>query len=298
MAQQQAGTISLTDSQLGGINAQTEVVQSRANELAVQGQTGNTQNALPSISDLFIQYADTIDVDNMPTFAEFERMYNKGGAAWDELTLKMEYKQALRSGEIEPFTRFKEYKAMVDGQGESGYNNKGFSISDNVLRTDEVTVEFNYNGQHDEPEFARQLKNQETGMNQLTIEEYLRNRERYNAEGRSVEGNASQHAYRAEAYSKKINELREKGLSYGEAKIQAKLWMDSQAVLHNPDQIAGGNPLTLGGMGDAGVNSSIGAQWKYRISTVDEYVNDLIQSMSEEEIMTTYLNIRLIYFRR
>ena len=42
MAQQQAGTISLTDSQLGAINAQAEVVQARANELAVQGQTGNT----------------------------------------------------------------------------------------------------------------------------------------------------------------------------------------------------------------------------------------------------------------
>ena len=42
MAQQQAGAISLNTTQINAINAQTEVVQSRANELVAQGQTGNT----------------------------------------------------------------------------------------------------------------------------------------------------------------------------------------------------------------------------------------------------------------
>jgi hypothetical protein len=71
-----------------------------------------------------VQYADTIGVDNMPSFSEFERMYNESGAAWHELALKFEWKEALKSGEIEPFTSFEAYKAMVDGQGESGYNEK------------------------------------------------------------------------------------------------------------------------------------------------------------------------------
>jgi len=42
------------------------------------------------------------------------------------------------------------------------------------------------NTKHDPEEFARQLKDQEQGMNELTVEEYLANRERYIAEGRAV----------------------------------------------------------------------------------------------------------------
>jgi hypothetical protein len=186
----------------------------------------------------------------------------------------------------------------VDEGGESGYNGKGLGYGDKALRTDEIVVEFNYNDKHDEIEFARQLKAQEAGMNQLTIEEYLRNRERYNTEGRSAEGNALQQAVRKRALAQKILELRESGLSYSEAKAEVKLWSESQAVLHNPDQIAGGNFLGVGGMGDAGVNSSIGAQWKYRIGAVDEYINSLLQGLSGEEISNAYLNIRLTYSRR
>ena len=186
--------------------------------------------------------------------------------------------------------------ANVDESGESGYNGKkNPSNFDNAPRTDEIVVEFNYNEQHDEAEFARQLEAQEAGMNQLTIEEYLRNRERYNAEGRSTEGNALQQRVRKKAVAQKILELREAGLSYSEAKAQAKLWAETQAALHNPDQIAGGNPLDIGGMGDARINSSIGSQWKYRIGTVDEYINSFLQGLSREEISNTYLNIRLTY---
>lgn len=100
----------------------------------------------------------------------------------------------------------------------------------------------------------------------------MKNRKRYLDEGRSLEGNALQKALRAEGFSKKVNELRKEGLSFEQATEQALLWINTQAVLDNPDQIAGGNPLGVEGMGDAGVNSSIGAQWKYRVSAIDEYI--------------------------
>ena len=164
-----------------------------------------------------------------------------------------------------------------------------------ISRIDEIEVKFNYKTKYDETEFARQLADQEAGMNKLTVYEYLKNRERYIAEGRAIEGNMAQQAARKEAQAQKRAELRKSGLSYSEAKKQAEKWIKSQAALHNPDQIAGGNPLNIGGMGDKKINSSIGSQWKYRIDAVDEQIKVLAYKMNEEEKKSKYLNIKLKY---
>ncbi|MFL0253357.1 polymorphic toxin type 15 domain-containing protein, partial [Clostridium neuense] len=123
----------------------------------------------------------------------------------------------------------------------------------------EIEVNFNYKAKYDKAEFARQLTDQEAGMNKLTVDEYLKNRERYIEEGRSIEGNMAQQLAREEALTEKIDSLMNDGYSLSEAKQKAKEWLDTQAALHNPDQIAGGNPLNIGGMGDKGINSSIGS---------------------------------------
>src|SRR5699024_2398241 len=146
---------------------------------------------------------------------------------------------------------------------------------DNVPRLDKVEVKINRNPKHDHDEFARQLKNQEEGMNQLTVEEYLQNRERYLAEGRAMEGNAAQNMARQEALKDKVTELRKQGLTRKEAQKQAENWLSSKAALHNPDQVAGGNPLNIGGLGDRGINSSLGIQWRYRIDILDEKVQKM-----------------------
>ena len=151
------------------------------------------------------------------------------------------------------------------------------------------------NIKYNEPEFARQLADQEKGMNELTVKEYLDNRERYIAEGRAIEGNAAQKAARENAFSDKYNELVESGMSRSEAKTKAQEWLDTQAALHNPDQIAGGYADQIGGMGDKKINSSIGSQWKYRIDAVDEQIQALAEKMTPEQLQTTYLNVRLIY---
>ncbi|MBS5886857.1 MAG: hypothetical protein KIC81_18765 [Clostridium sp.] len=164
-----------------------------------------------------------------------------------------------------------------------------------MSKIDEIEVNFNYKTKYDEAEFARQLADQEAGMNNLTVDEYLKNRERYIAKGRAIEGNMAQQAARKEAQAQKIAELRKSGLSYSEAKKQAEEWITSQAALHNPDQIAGGNPSKIGGMGDKNINSSIGSQWKYRIDVVDEQIKALADKMTESDRKSTYLNVKLKY---
>ena len=75
---------------------------------------------------------------------------------------------------------------------------------DDVPRIKEVEVNFKRNDKHDSEEFARQLKDQEKGMNELTVDEYLKNREKYIEQGRAIEGNAAHQAAREEAYVQKI----------------------------------------------------------------------------------------------
>ena len=165
----------------------------------------------------------------------------------------------------------------------------------NTTRIQEVGVNFKRNVKHDSEEFTRQLKDQEKGMNELTMDEYLKNRERYIAEGRALEGNAAQQTAREEAFSDKISELMANGRSFDEAEKEAKGWLRTQAALHNPDQIAGGKPDQIGGMGDKGINSSIGSQWRYRIDVIDEQIVEKAKNMTPEQLQNTYLNVKLTH---
>ncbi|MDU1315382.1 MAG: polymorphic toxin type 15 domain-containing protein [Clostridium septicum] len=98
-----------------------------------------------------------------------------------------------------------------------------------------------------------------------------------------MEGNGTQQAARKEALANKVDEFLDSGMSFQEAKKQAEKWLDSQAALHNPDQIAGGNPLNIGGMGYKKINSSISSQWQYRIDEVDEQIRKLAKKITDKE---------------
>lgn len=132
-------------------------------------------------------------------------------------------------------------------------------------------------------------------MNELTVDEYLKNREKYLEQGRAIEGTAIQKAAREKALNKKIAELFESGMSWEEAEIKAKSWLKTQAALHNPDQITGGNPRNIGGVGDSRINSSLGSQWRYRIDIVDEQIGELAQLMTPEQRKNMYLNVKLTH---
>lgn len=176
------------------------------------------------------------------------------------------------------------------------YENGGNVISiESNKRLNQIEIEFNYKPQYDEGEFARQLADQENGMNQLTVEEYLKNRQKYINEGRAAESKVYQQQARDMAYFDKVNELCNLGKSKKEAENIAKKWLESEAALHNPDMIAGGKPQNVGGMGDSSINSSIGSQWQYRIDEVDKQIEEMARWMTDEEKATTYLNVKLSY---
>ena len=163
-------------------------------------------------------------------------------------------------------------EAVLPPRNESETIESGTDVLDEIERIDEIKIKFNYNSKYDEAEFARQLADQQKGMNELTVREYLDNRQKYIEQGRAIESNAAQQAAREKAFVDKVDELQDAGLSLKEAEEQAEKWLDTQAALHNPDQVAGGYASNVGGVGDKGVNSSIGSQWRYRIDDVDAQI--------------------------
>jgi hypothetical protein len=153
----------------------------------------------------------------------------------------------------------------------------------------------------DPGEFARQLQAQQAGMNRLTVAEFLANRDHYLAlkkkkgHGRDPLGDAAQKLAREKALEDKIEELQAKNedLTENEAIAQAEQWLKTQTALHDPDQVAGGHPHLITGMGDARVNSAIGGQWPKRIKAIDQQIRAYAASLSPQQRETTYLNIIL-----
>ena len=81
-----------------------------------------------------------------------------------------------------------------------------------------------------------------------------------------------------------------------EAKAEANEWISGKAALHDPDQKAGGYSENVTGLGDEGVNSSIGAQWnrKKNIKKMDENANCLKETLPPEELKSTTMVTILI----
>ena len=180
---------------------------------------------------------------------------------------------------------------------------------DAVIEVPEFNVKPKFNNDVElKNEYTRQVKGQEEGLNKLSIKEYLDNREAYanrleeqklsgkkNPSGRDPKASAQQQWVRNEAIKDKIKEYTKQGLSRKEAKEKANAWIKTQAALHDPDQIAGGNPLNVTGMGDNRINSSIGSQWKSMAGDVEKQVRKYIEdnNLSEKDLEKIYLNIKL-----
>jgi Novel toxin 15 len=146
-------------------------------------------------------------------------------------------------------------------------------------------------------EYDRQLADQEKGLNDMTVKEYLEGRAKYAEIGREGTGAAQQSArdkYAAELQEGFKEQLKEQGVRGAAAAEQAakstKDKMDTLAALHNPDMIAGGKDVVTG-MGDRGVNSSIGGQWNKegRLQDLDAHA----QKIPEAARATTKMNVKL-----
>ncbi|MCD8363747.1 MAG: polymorphic toxin type 15 domain-containing protein [Lachnospiraceae bacterium] len=158
-----------------------------------------------------------------------------------------------------------------------------------------INIRFKCPENLDAREFSRQLKGQERGLNGMTMDRWLENRNRYLENGRALESVEAQKIARQKALTSRIETNQKNGMSYSEAKAEASNWIKTQAALHNPDQIAGGDPEKVSRMGDAGVNSSIGSQWKSaeRIGKLDTVIREYADGKTPEELSRIKLNVKL-----
>ena len=161
-------------------------------------------------------------------------------------------------------------------------------------------------------EYDRQLKDQQDGLNSMSVDDYIANRQEYSGkdicgdgykEGKTRKRDPSvtkkARAERFKAQSKKYqNEFRDKGLnpkksrSLGEKKAQMEL--GSQAATHTPDLGAGGEDVISMmedvGFGDTDVNSHIGSQWNGdRVSAIDQQACEAKKAKKGKEKMNVEL---------
>lgn len=123
----------------------------------------------------------------------------------------------------------------------------------------------------DPEEFARQLKEQQDAINDMSPDEILNNMDRFSSgAGRGAGDAAARRQARDQYRDRRVEEVtrenRAAGMSRGDARTAAEASvaeeMSSLAATHVLDMIAGGDG-TISGLGDARVNSSIGSQWRH-----------------------------------
>lgn len=160
------------------------------------------------------------------------------------------------------------------------------------------TIKGKFKGKERELEnhFARQLKHQEAGLNDLTVGEYIENRTRYKEMKRAGTGMAQEDFRQtfsndleeslSNSYKKKMP-LLEAGMKASE---RTKEIIANLAALHDPDMIAGGTDK-VSRMGYKGVNSSIGSQWrtKSRLTQMDEQAQRALETLGPDAKMNVSL---------
>lgn len=161
----------------------------------------------------------------------------------------------------------------------------------------DCTIEFSNKKNYDNEEFGKQLSEQQDGLNNMTVEEYLERRGKYKQRKRDPESAKYQRKARQQEIAREKSRLIKEGkMSPAEALKKAKEWAKGKAALHGPDQIVGGRADDIVRLGDSKINTSIGSQWKAdsRVGELDRYVNKLAENLSPAERKTTYLNVKLI----
>ncbi|HWI93203.1 MAG TPA: polymorphic toxin type 15 domain-containing protein [Flavisolibacter sp.] len=174
-------------------------------------------------------------------------------------------------------------------------------------------------------EFMTQLKRQESGLNSMKVSNWIKNREDFVKNGRQAgDLDKLREEIRediAKAYrSREGNNLKKQGLTNDQIVSESELYAKTiltryHAVLHNPDQVAGGDAFLSqlyqrGDITDAaslkasklighlGTNSSIGSQWgangHERVVGLYNHVIKETQTMTDQEKQNTLMNVVLI----
>jgi type VI secretion system secreted protein VgrG len=145
-----------------------------------------------------------------------------------------------------------------------------------------------------EKEFVTQLGAQEGGLNSMTVSEYLKNRDLFEAIGRG--SGTAQAASRDRALSEIADSIKKglnaKGIGGAQASemalAKAKEAMSGLNALHNPDMIAGGADK-ISGFGSSAVNKSIGSQWKGKVAEMDQAAKDALSKVGPDAKMNVKL---------
>jgi len=139
-------------------------------------------------------------------------------------------------------------------------------------------------------EFERQLKGQQDGLNRLTVEEFLENvanpvkRDPRVAKVARLKLQRELQERLQRELSQHMSPLEAEKLAFN----QAKETMASIAALHNPDLVAGGKDI-ISGFGDKQVNSTIGPQWKGKVTAL----TSAAKQVPLTEINSTKMNVKL-----
>ena len=115
----------------------------------------------------------------------------------------------------------------------------------------------------DRAEFEKQLKEQQDEINDTNIETLQRRRADFiNGDARRDTG--AQREARRKWIDLRAQDLRAEGLGRADALSTARREAGLMDATHVLDMVAGGDPSRISGLGDSGINRSIGAQWRGR----------------------------------
>jgi hypothetical protein len=178
-----------------------------------------------------------------------------------------------------------------------------------------VEITFRYKKSLDSGEFIRQLNNQMKGLNDLTYDQWKNNRQAYldlkeerkkkgyaNPEGRDPEGTALQREFKERnrelMIKKKTDYLVKRGVRFELAQIRAQAETDAllegKVALHDPDQVAGGDPTNIKRFGKDRENYSIGGAWTHKAKQLEAKVEAEAAKLDESERGKAGINVKLI----
>lgn len=132
---------------------------------------------------------------------------------------------------------------------------------DGVLRTAEKhVVTFRHsNPKHELLEVLRQARLQEDGLNRMSAKDLIDNLADYAK--REPEAPGARRRYN------------------GTARPTEAPWFGQGHPLHSPDMVAGGDVDAFDGYGHAGVNHSLGTQWKSRAEAAERWLDAEVESL-------------------
>jgi hypothetical protein len=218
-------------------------------------------------------------------------------------------------------------KEMVHVEGEVNPKKKGKDVEVEVenggSKIAKYSIDPPFNIYANNPkEFKRQLDAQQEGINKMKVGRWKENRDTFKKNGRGKDDLQDLRdrikADLAKAYINKNalifanSKLKDDEIDKKAQEYANSILTRNHAILHEPDQVAGGEPM-LGKLykdgditdetslkasklvGILGVNSSIGSQWakQGRIEELDKHVDKELSKLTDEEKKAKEMDVKL-----